>query len=542
MTQKRHKPGIPSIEELKKKPIDKLTPTEMDRLCEHGQKEWEKTEEKMAREEEKKLERIARGRKKAGETLHKKAVKAKKEKMKEASAIKQKAIKNTEVVQAEYKAPKEDKTEESLVIPDAFVELFQPSQKWRHIVYYGGRSSGKSTQVALSILIRGAAKRIRVLCTREIQNSIGESVHRLMRDLIDKYAFLRTWTVQKESIYNTKTGSEIYFKGLHNNSQSIKSFEGVDICWCEEAQSVSEESIDTLVPTIRKANSQLIWTFNRLTEEDPVWISIVQPALEDKTRRTYVRKINSDEIENVLSLEIIAERESMRKSNPELFEHVWLGEPLTSKTGSVFGKQLAIANEEGRIGKVPYDASTGVYTAWDLGVGDSTAIWFFQAVGKELHFIEYYESAGEDLGHYISVIQNRPYRYIKHFLPHDANARELQTGSTRVEFFQKQGIYNVEVLRAANWQTGQDDIDLIARPKFSTAWFDENKCRRGLDCLRAFHYAYDKKNNNLKNKPEHDWASHGSDAFIYAMIAPVARKRDIKVSRGRDSNINKIFF
>lgn len=481
--------------------------------------------------------------KKRAETRKKNNAARKKAEAKEIEKIQKNAKDKITTIEAEYKKPVEVQDGVAqLTIPEAFMELFQPSKQWRHIVYYGGRSSGKSTQVALSILIRGASKKMRILCAREVQNSIGESVHQLMRDLIDKYPFLNTWSVQKEIIYNMKTGSEIYFKGLHNNSQSIKSFEGVDMCWVEEAQSVSSESISTLVPTIRKAGSQMLWTFNRLTPEDPVWTEIVVPG-EDPVRRTYVRKVNSDEIENILSPEILSERESQRKANPELFEHVWLGEPLTSKTGSVFGKQIAVANEEGRIGKVPYDASTGVYTAWDLGVGDSTAIWFFQVVGKEMHFIEYYEAAGEDLGHYIGVIQNRPYRYTRHFLPHDANARELQSGQTRVEFFQKQGIFNVEVLRSANWQAGQDDIDLIARPKFSTAWFDEQKCKRGLECLRAFHYEFDKKNNNLKSKPCHDWSSHGSDAFIYAMIAPITRNRDIKVSRNRRStSINKIIF
>jgi hypothetical protein len=207
---------------------------------------------------------------------------------------------------------------------------------------------------------------------------------------------------------------------------------------------------------------------------------------------------------------------------------VWLGEPMTSKTGSVFGKQLAQARSDGRITKVPYDASTGVYTAWDLGIGDSTVIWFFQTVGNEIHFIDHYEGSNEDLGHYISYIQNKPYQYTTHFLPHDSKARELQTGMTRVEFFNNHGIYNIEVLRPTNFSLGQDDIDLVARPKFSLCWFDEEKCQRGLECLRAYHYEYDNKNKLLRNKPEHDWSSHSSSAFIYALMAKT-EQLDIKL-------------
>ena len=408
-------------------------------------------------------------------------------------------------------------------VPKEFKVLFNLDSDLRHIVLYGGRASGKSTSVALSLLVLGMNKKLRILCTREVQNSIADSVHKLLSDLISKYK-LNTWEVQKDIIRNKQTGSEIFFKGLHNNSQSIKSIEGIDIVWVEEAQSVSADSINTLVPTIRKTGSRLIWTFNRLTENDPVWELIVKKA----DNRTFVQKINSDAIESLLSKEIIEEREKMRIDNPEMFDHVWLGEPMTAKTGSVFGKQLAQARSEGRITKVPYDASTGVYTAWDLGIGDSTVIWFFQVVGREIHFIDHYEGSNEDLGHYISYIQNKPYQYTTHFLPHDSKARELQTGMTRVEFFNNHGIYNIEVLRPTNFSLGQDDIDLVARPKFSLCWFDEEKCQRGLECLRAYHYEYDEKNKLLRNKPEHDWSSHSSSAFIYALMAKT-EQLDVKL-------------
>ncbi len=401
-----------------------------------------------------------------------------------------------------------------LEVPEQFKELFQPSKQWRHIVFKGGRASAKSTEVGISRLIAGSNRKLRGLCTREIQNSIQESVYKLLCDWIDKLG-LNDWQKFNDRLVNSRTGSEIFFKGLHNNIQSIKSIEGIDWCWIEEAQSVSADSINTLIPTIRKEGSQLIWTYNPLTEHDPVQEIIVDKADE----RTYVRHINSDEVEQLLSPEIIAEREKMKVDNPDMYAHVWLGQPLTSKTGTVFGKQIAQAEIDGRIGSVPYDASAGTYTAIDLGIGDSTAIWWFQMVGQEIHFIDHYESSGEELGHYISIIKNKPYNYTTHFLPHDAKQRELQTGMTRVEFFENNGIHNIEVLRPTNFQLGQDDINMIARPKFSKVWIDREKCERGLKCLRAYHYEYDEKNKLLKDKPEHDWSSHSSSAFIYALIA-----------------------
>lgn len=401
-----------------------------------------------------------------------------------------------------------------LQIPEQYKELFQPSKKWRHIVYKGGRSSGKSTQIAISRLVKGSHTKLRGLCTREIQNSIQESVYKLLCDQIDKMG-LNDWQKFNDRLVNRRTGSEIFFKGLHNNIQSIKSIEGIDWCWVEEAQSVSAESINTLIPTIRKEGSELIWSYNPLTEHDAVQELIVDKADE----RTYVRHINSDEVEQLLSSEIIAEREKMKVDNPDMYAHVWLGQPLTSKTGTVFGKQIAQAEIDGRIGSVPYDASAGTYTAIDLGIGDSTAIWWFQLIGQEIHFIDHYESSGEELGHYISVIKNKPYNYTTHYLPHDAKQRELQTGLTRVEFFENNGIHNIEVLRPTNFTLGQDDINMIARPKFSKVWIDRDKCARGLQCLRAYHYEYDEKNKLLKDKPEHDWSSHSSSAFIYALMA-----------------------
>lgn len=414
----------------------------------------------------------------------------------------------------------------SITVPDVFRELFQPSKQWRHYCYYGGRSSGKSTQVAQAVLLSGMRQRERGLCTREVQNSIAESVHQLLSDLISKNGYT-SWEVQRELIRNKKTGSEIYFKGLHNNSQSIKSFEGVDWCWVEEAQSVSSESINTLIPTIRKPNSRFYWTFNPLTDHDPVWELVAGKPDE----RTFVKKVNSDAIEELLSPEIIAEREKMRVDNPDLFGHVWLGNPLTSQTGSVFGNQLARAEQDGRIGSVPYDASAGVYAVFDLGIGDSTAVWWFQCIGREIHMIDYYENSGEELGHYIAMLRNKGYNYTTIYLPHDAKQRELQTGKTRVEFFEQNGFHNIEVLRPTNFNLGDDDINLIARPTFSRVWIDRNKCERGLECLRAYHYEYDSKNKLLKNRPEHDWSSHASSAFIYACMAATesAEANQVKV-------------
>jgi phage terminase large subunit len=217
-------------------------------------------------------------------------------------------------------------------------ELF--NHKWRHLVYHGGRGSGKSTAVAYALLLRGRQSKLRILCTREYQNSIADSVHKLLKDLIEKHGF-GDYRVLNDSIRNTITGTEFIFKGLKKDSQAIKSLEGIDISWVEEAQSVSNESIETLIPTIRKDGSQLVWTFNRLTELDPVYVKLCMHPDPD----TFVAHVNSDALEAIgqLPQTLIDEREKSRKNDPpDLFAHIWLGEPIGQGDTAIIPRTQAL--------------------------------------------------------------------------------------------------------------------------------------------------------------------------------------------------------
>lgn len=218
----------------------------------------------------------------------------------------------------------------------AYKELF--NEKWRYIVYHGGRAGGKSQAVALALLLRGRNKKLRILCTREVQNTIADSVHKLLKDLIDKYEFA-DYEVTRDTIRNTVTGTEFIFKGLRHNITEIKSTEGVDICWIEEAHSTTKASLDILTPTIRKAGSQIIVTFNRQDELDPVYVHFVI----GNPPNTYVKKVNYDVLEragllpDVIKLEIEAD-----KADPELFAHKWLGEPLSQSERSIIPRSTIL--------------------------------------------------------------------------------------------------------------------------------------------------------------------------------------------------------
>jgi phage terminase large subunit len=213
-----------------------------------------------------------------------------------------------------------------ILIPVEFKRLFD--NDWREAAVYGGRYSLKSHTVARILLIRARQKKIRVACFREFQNSIAESSHQLLKDLINQYE-LKDFEVTQNSIINKINGSDFIFKGLHNNEQSIKSTEGIDIAWVEEAQTVSNTSLEVLTPTVRKPGSQLIYTYNRLLEDDPVHNRLV---LEGRPN-TLVINVNYDiALKYKMMPEVIRlEMEDDRERRPALYKHKWLGEPSSSE-------------------------------------------------------------------------------------------------------------------------------------------------------------------------------------------------------------------
>ncbi len=179
--------------------------------------------------------------------------------------------------------------------------------------------------------------------------------------------------------------------------------------------------------------------------------------------------------------------------------------------GAYYGKLMAQAEKDKRIAGVPYEPTATTWTAWDLGIRDSTAIWFAQVVGREIRIIDYYEATGADLGHYVSEIGRRPYIYAGHIVPHDAQARELGTGKSRLEVLESLGLKNITIAKMHRVEDGINAVRVFL-PK---CWFDATKCARGIDALRLYRADYDDKLRALRPTPVHDWASHAADAFRY---------------------------
>jgi hypothetical protein len=153
-------------------------------------------------------------------------------------------------------------------------------------------------------------------------------------------------------------------------------------------------------------------------------------------------------------------------------------------------------------------------TAWDLGIGDSTAIWFAQYAGQEIHIIDYYESSGVGLDHYAKVLSEKGYHYEQHILPHDVRVKELGSGKSRLETLDALGIRNIEIAP----KLGVDDGIQAARSMIAKCWFDEERCDRGIEALRQYRREFDEKLKTWRGRPLHDWTSHGADAFRYLAV------------------------
>lgn len=224
-------------------------------------------------------------------------------------------------------------------IPVEFKPLFENG--WRNLVFYGGRSSGKSHDVALSQVLRARESRLKFLNCREFQNSIKDSTHALIKAIIFDYGFESEFIITNDSIKHRRTESEWIFRGLHDNVESLKSIPNIDEAWVEEASTVTKRSINLLKNTVRKDGSRLIFTFNRDTERDPVFEEYVLK----KPDKTYSIKVNYDVLEkNGLFPEAMRlEMESDRKNNPQDFAHIWLGEPRSQIDNAILSRERVLA-------------------------------------------------------------------------------------------------------------------------------------------------------------------------------------------------------
>lgn len=199
--------------------------------------------------------------------------------------------------------------------------------------------------------------------------------------------------------------------------------------------------------------------------------------------------------------------------------------------GCYYGREMAAAHATGKVRSIPYDPALGVITAWDLGIGDSTAIWFAQRLFREVRIIDYLEVDGKGIPDIVKLLKEKPYVYTTHLLPHDAAARELGTGKSRMEVLSNLGIRGDVMPRL-----GVDDGIQAARNLIPLCFFDEMKVHRGIECLREYRREWDDKRQIFHNKPLHNEYSHGADAFRMLAIG-IDRERPLVQPKRQDQAI-----
>jgi len=250
----------------------------------------------------------------------------------------------------------------------------------------------------------------------------------------------------------------------------------------------------TFISTPKGKNE--FWELWHEAQDDPNWFTAMLKASETSI-------LDQEELD-----------EARRTMGDDRYEQEFECSFEAAIQGAFYAKEMKEATEDGRITRVPYDRAASVITAWDLGIGDSTAIWFAQFVGQEIRIIDYYENSGVGLDHYAKVLLDKEYQYEQHILPHDVQVKELGTGKSRLETLDALGIRNIEI---APKLAVEDGIQ-AARTMIPKCWFDADNCTRGIEALRQYRRDFDEKLKTWRGRPLHDWTSHGADAFRYLAV------------------------
>lgn len=394
----------------------------------------------------------------------------------------------------------------SAQFPEKLQGLFRPS---RYKVLYGGRGAGRSWGVARWLLLEGLDHKLSILCARELQKSIQDSVHRLLSEQIEAMGLTYFYDIQQSCIRGAN-GTEFNFEGIRHNINKIKSYEGIDRCWVEEGQAVTEHSWETLIPTIRKPGSQVIVTFNPDLETDATYQRFVVHTPPSCELIFTTWRDNPWFEETALP----AERDALKARNLDLYLWVWEGQCRKNLEGAVYAEELREAEVQRRLCKVPYDRSVAVDTYWDLGRSDHTSVWFIQKVGFEWHVVDFYQSNLKHIDHYLGVLQARSYQYGTLWLPHDGRAKQLGSKMT----IEEQVRTKYPACRIVPRVAIKDKVN-AARTVFPNCWFDMDRCAEGLHALRHYKFEIDPATKQFSQHPLHDENSDAASAFEYFGVA-----------------------
>jgi len=379
-------------------------------------------------------------------------------------------------------------------------------EPYRYKVAYGGRGSGKSWGFARALLALAVKHKLRILCAREVQRSIKQSVHQLLSDQIQAMGFGQYYEILENEI-RCASGSQINFTGLANNTvESIKSFEGVDIVWVEEAQTVSKKSWDILIPTIRKPDSQIWVTFNPDLDSDDTYKRFVV----DTPDNAKVVKVNWSD--NPWFPKVLDAERLHSKATSDDYDNIWEGECKTAVDGAIYANEIREAQENKRITNVPYDPELKVHVVMDLGWNDSMSVILCQKGVSDLRIIKYIEDDHRTLDSYSAELKNLPYNWGQMYLPHDGQTKDFKYGTSAEEIMRRHG-WDVRIVPRLDVESGIK----LARINFHRCYFDKST-ERLIECLKHYRRSISATTNE-PGAPLHDEYSHGADAFRYLCVS-----------------------
>lgn len=436
-------------------------------------------------------------------------------------------------------------------IPEKLACLLEPStrnNRWQFTVMYGGRGGLKSYAAADAALIRGVQQFERVLCCRETMKSIRDSTHYLLKQRIwdlglqDCYEVLEhtirgpLHTIYSDSGEPVKARTEFIFAGLRHNPDEIRSLQRITLAQVEEAANVTEESWETLLPTVRwedpvTGREAEIWVlFNPRFDDDPTYKRwIINPPPTTRMINTSWRDAESyGFFPSVLK----AQMEHMRETDPDKFQHVWEGQLLSALKGAIYSNEYKAAFSEGRIATIPYNRTLPVDTFWDLGWNDKTAIWFMQQAGPFWHFIDYLEDSQRPLSHYVMELERKRYVYRTDYLPHDGidaliHSNITQDRSKSPDMVLRNLGRKVKLAPKLSLLSGINN----ARELFPLCKFDESACAEGLKALKMYQWGPTAKTGQERSTPLHDTYSHGADAFRTFAVSMKPEAREMQTER-----------
>lgn len=379
---------------------------------------------------------------------------------------------------------------------------------------YGGRGGAKSHFFAEQVILQAYSSHKRIVCIREVQNSIKDSVKQLLIDKIEKLG-ISQWFEVLESEIRGPHGSLIIFKGMQSyNASNIKSLEGYDIAWVEEAQTLSQHSLDLLRPTMRRDGSELWFSWNPRFKTDPVDKFFRKNPPSDAVS-VMVNWYDNPWFPPVLRKEM----EHDFEVDEDKAEHIWNG-AYGSSQGAILAKWVARAERDGRIhDEVEFDRDGApLEISSDLGFRDTASWWFWQRTLGGFRVLRYEHGTGMDAQDWIPELKDiilelgASKKLGKIWLPHDARAKTFQSKHTTIEQFAQ--AFGVDKVAIVPMSKKLDQIN-AARTVLPNCEFHRTACEPGIDGLLAWEYAYNEETGVFSREPLHNWASHPSDGFCY---------------------------